>query len=92
LIRLIFSSFWFAALASNAIAALPATAVATPIGNADVSFAATGLPAPSGPVDYFTLAGDVGQTSVTEGGVSLTANNAASGIVQGSVSGYWQRP
>ncbi len=90
--RLFYCSFWLAALAASTIAALPAPAAATPIGNADVSFSDTGLPAQSGPVDYFNLAGDVGQTSVTEGGVSLTVNNAASGIVQGSLTDYYAAP
>jgi hypothetical protein len=79
-------------LAAACVAALPAAAGATPIGNADVSFSATGLPAQTGPVDYFSLAGDVGQTSLTEGGVSLTVNNAASGIVQGSLADYYAAP
>lgn len=90
--RLIHGSFGIAALAATAILALPAAAGATPIGNADVSFSDTGLPAQSGPVDYFDLTGDVGQTSVTEGGVSLTVNNAASGIVQGSLADYYAAP
>jgi len=90
--RLIFGSPLLVSLAVASIAALPAAAGATPIGNADVSFSDTGLPAQSGPVDYFDLTGDVGQTSVTEGGVSLTVNNSASGIVQGSQSGYYAAP
>ncbi len=81
-----------AAVAAACVISLPATAGATPIGNADISFSATGLPAQSGPVDYFSLAGDVGQTSVTEGGVSLTVNDRASGIVQGSLTGYYAAP
>jgi hypothetical protein len=90
--RLFFRPAWIAALATACAAALPGTAAATPIGNADVSFSATGLPAQSGPVDYFSLAGDVGQTSLTEGGVSLTVNNSASGIVQGSLADYYAAP
>jgi len=80
------------AAAVLAASVLPAIASATPIGNADVSFSDTGLPAQSGPVDYVDLTGDVGQTSVTQGGVSLTVNNSASGIVQGSLSGYYAAP
>jgi hypothetical protein len=80
------------AAAVAATAALPAAAGATPIGNADVSFMDSGLPAQTGPVDYFDLTGDVGQTSITQGGVSLTVNNAGSGIVQGSLALYYTAP
>lgn len=90
--RLIFRSNLLMAAAVAATAALPAAAGATPIDNADVSFSDTGLPAQTGPVSTFDLSGDVGQTSVSQGGVSLSVDNAASGIVQGSLLYYYAAP